>query len=76
MAVSSVPTFTYRDPESFALGAFGAFGRGQGNNGERIDAHAVGGEAQLYLNDFTLYVQGGFMDAEEVNGDCRGCLAR
>lgn len=60
--------FTYRNPESFALGAFGAFGRGTGSE-ERVDSYAVGGEAQFYLNDLTFYLQGGIMDAEGGDND-------
>ncbi|MEO9874351.1 MAG: hypothetical protein ABJM26_06325 [Anderseniella sp.] len=54
---------TYRDPNSFAFGAFGAFGLGQGDNSP-VDAYAVGGELQFYLNDLTFYLQGGYMDSD------------
>lgn len=60
--------FTYRNPDSFAIGAFGAFGRGNVEE-QRVDSYAVGGEAQFYLNDLTFYLQGGVMDARGGDND-------
>lgn len=55
----------YRDPNSFALGAFGSFGTGYANE-TRHDFYALGGEAQIYLNDITLYVQAGYLDGNDT----------
>ena len=57
---------TYRDPGMGAFGVFGAFGTAH-DFGDRNDYFAVGGEAQLYLDDLTLYLQGGHLDGESVN---------
>lgn len=59
---------TYRDPESFAFGVFGGFGGGNTEN-EPYDGYALGGEAQIYLNDFTIYAQGGFLDSIDRSGN-------
>ncbi len=56
----------YRDPNSFALGAFGSFGTGHADE-TRNDFYALGGEAQIYLNDITLYVQAGYLDGEAAD---------
>jgi len=55
---------TYRDPEMGAFGVFGAFGRGVASN-ETNQFYAVGGEAQLYVNDLTFYLQAGYLDGED-----------
>jgi hypothetical protein len=57
---------TYRDPNMGAFGVFGAFGSGNANN-DSNDFFAVGGEAQLYVNDLTFYLQGGYLDGEAEN---------
>ncbi|WP_337660564.1 hypothetical protein [Anderseniella sp. Alg231-50] len=59
---------TYRDPGMGAFGAFGAFGAGRGDD-QRNDFVAVGGEAQLYLNDLTFYVQAGYLDGYVQDAD-------
>jgi hypothetical protein len=53
--------FSWRDPER---GLFGAFGGAGGNSfGDiRHDVRFVGGEAQVYIDDITLYAQGGYVD--------------
>jgi len=53
--------FSWRDPSSFLLGVFGgagvtAFGP------PKHDVRFVGGEAQIYLDNITLYAQGGYVD--------------
>jgi hypothetical protein len=55
---------TYRDPNMGAFGVFGAFGIGDVNRRGSSDFYAVGGEAQLYVNDMTFYIQGGYLDGE------------
>lgn len=57
---------THRDPGMGAIGAFGAFGTGRADDGGN-DFYAVGGEAQLYLDDLTLYLQGGYLHGEADN---------
>jgi hypothetical protein len=52
---------SWRDPSTFLLGAFGgagvtAFGP------SKHDVRFVGGEAQFYLDNITLYAQGGYVD--------------
>ncbi|WP_108882302.1 tail fiber domain-containing protein [Anderseniella sp. Alg231-50] len=52
---------SWRDPSSFLLGAFG--GAGVTSFGRRkYDVRFIGGEAQVYLDDITLYAQGGYVD--------------
>ena len=60
---------TYRDPNMGAFGVFGAFGSGNANN-DSNDFFAVGGEAQMYVNDLTFYLQGGYLhgEAEDQGG--------
>ncbi len=58
---------SWRDPNSGLFGAFASFGGGasddNGSDSTRdFSYYAVGGEAQLYAGDFTLYVQGGYID--------------
>ncbi len=78
---------SWRDPQSGLFGAFASFGGGNhdddadaGNGGQasdstnRWDYYAVGGEAQLYLDDLTFYVQGGYIDGattpeDEIDND-------
>lgn len=60
---------SWRNPERFLVGAFAAAALPQG---DQIDndspgfysgwGYIAGAEAQVYLNDFTLYVQGGLGD--------------
>ena len=52
---------SWRDPSTFLLGAFGGAGATSfGRN--RHDVRFVGGEAQFYLDNITLYAQGGYVD--------------
>lgn len=59
---------TYRDPSSFALGALVGFGGGNTEN-EPYDSYIIGGEAQIYTNDLTFYVQAGFLDSIDRSGN-------
>lgn len=65
---------SFRDPGRGLIGAFGGWGGGttdgNGGNNENADSlqyRFVGGEAQAYLEDLTLYVQAGYLDAERTN---------
>lgn len=53
--------FSARDPGMGLIGVFGGAGEGAADNGE-YPFYVAGGEAQLYLQDFTIYVQGGYFD--------------
>jgi hypothetical protein len=61
---------SYRDPSSFLIGVFGGAGGGQADT-ESNDLYFVGGEAQLYLDNLTFYVQGGYLDSAENDDDDR-----
>ncbi len=52
---------SWRDPSSFLFGAFGGAG-GIDSRAARYDISYIGGEAQVYLDDITLYGQGGYID--------------
>ncbi len=59
--------FSLRDPEFGLIGVFGAVGAGTATDVSGPDipsntGYVVGGEAQLYWNQLTLYVQSGFID--------------
>lgn len=61
---------SWRNPDSGLFGGFVSFGGGEHDNdggSTRNDFYAAGAEAQLYLNDFTLYVQGGYIDSRAGN---------
>ncbi len=65
---------SFRDPGMGLIGAFGGWGSGatDGNTGNNDDADSlefrfIGGEAQVYMEDFTFYVQAGYLDAERTN---------
>ncbi len=65
---------SFRDPGMGLIGAFGGWGSGatDGNTGgldvaDSLEFRFVGGEAQLYLDEFTFYVQAGYLDAERTN---------
>lgn len=65
---------SFRDPGMGLIGAFGGWGSGatDGNSPNIDDADSlefrfIGGEGQLYLEDLTLYVQAGYLDAERTN---------
>jgi opacity protein-like surface antigen len=58
---------SWRDPQSGLFGGFAAFGGGaaddNGGDGPRnFSFYAVGGEGQFYADDFTFYLQGGYID--------------
>ncbi|MEM9471291.1 MAG: hypothetical protein AAGA00_04990 [Pseudomonadota bacterium] len=55
---------THRDPSAGAFGVFAAFGASRTDE-DNIEFYAVGGEGQVYLNDVTLYLQGGYFDAKD-----------
>ncbi len=57
-----------RDPSRGLFGVFGAFGQGKGDdeNG-RHNYWAIGGEAQLYTDMATFYVQGGYLDSKDLD---------
>lgn len=60
--------FNYRDPSTGLIGAFGGFGRG-GADGDQYPLYVIGGEAQVYLGNITLYGQGGYLDSDtEIGG--------
>ncbi|MEO9875513.1 MAG: hypothetical protein ABJM26_12120 [Anderseniella sp.] len=51
-----------RDPNTGLIGAFGGAGRGAGDGNGVYPFYVAGGEGQLYLQDFTLYVQAGYFN--------------
>ena len=56
---------SWRDPMTGLFGAFGGMGTSGLNalgNASRNDYRFVGGEAQFYLDNMTLYGQGGYID--------------
>lgn len=62
-----------RDPSRGLFGVFGAFGQGKGDDSSgRHNYWAVGGEAQLYTEMATYYVQGGYLDSKGRDGDPDG----
>jgi hypothetical protein len=71
---------SFRDPSTGLIGAFGGMGTsnlggtelnglGALNDSARTNAHFVGGEAQVYLENITLYAQGGFVDFNSDDND-------
>jgi len=63
--------FSARDPSRGLIGIFGAAGFGTGDDSSddgNKSFFAVGGEAQAYFGDKTLYVQGGFIDSTDDEG--------
>lgn len=54
--------FSYRDPSSFLFGTFGGIGEANAGPFGSTNHAFVGGEAQVYLNNITLYAQGGYVD--------------
>jgi hypothetical protein len=60
---------TWRDPSTGAAGIFGQLGSSNGGENENATFWLVGGEAQLYLGDFTLYGQGGYFEADDETED-------
>jgi len=67
---------SWRDPASALFGGFASFGGGNHDDDNdstvRYDFYALGGEAQLYLDDLTFYVQGGYIDGAETSGSVAG----
>ena len=64
---------SWRDPSQGLFGVFGGMGsRDAGaavaNISFRNDYRFVGGEAQIYFNDITLYAQGGYVGTADANG--------
>lgn len=54
-----------RDPSRGLFGVFGAFGQGKGDDDDgRHDFWAAGGEAQVYVDNTTFYLQGGYLDSQ------------
>ncbi|MEM9470306.1 MAG: hypothetical protein AAGA00_00010 [Pseudomonadota bacterium] len=65
---------SFLDPGMGLIGAFGGWGAGtaDGNRAandrpDSLQFRYVGGEAQMYVDDFTFYVQAGYLDAERTN---------
>jgi len=63
---------SWRDPNAGLIGGFAAFGGGaaddEGGDGPRnFSFYAIGGEGQFYADDFTFYVQGGYIDGATDN---------
>jgi len=62
---------SWRDPASGLFGLFGGAGTTEvGGDGccIKTNAHFVGGEAQFYLNNLTLYGQGGYVSYQSASG--------
>ncbi len=59
---------SWRDPSRGLIGAFGGMGSIDSSTGIgfsfREDYRFVGGEAQFYLDNFTLYGQGGYVETD------------
>jgi hypothetical protein len=64
--------FSYRDPSSFLFGAFGGIGEANTGPFGSTNHSFVGGEAQVYLNNITLYAQGGYVDFDFEPNPARG----
>jgi hypothetical protein len=60
-AFQGLAHFSARDPGMGLIGVFGGAGEGAAD-GDEYPFYVIGGEAQLYLQDFTFYVQGGYFD--------------
>jgi len=59
---------SWRDPNSYLIGAFGAFGGGNHDlDATPADFYAIGGEFQIYANDLTFYAQGGILEGYNDN---------
>lgn len=57
--------FSYRDPESHALGVFGQVGSANGGEDENATLFALGLEGQIYFNNYTFYAQAGYFEADD-----------
>lgn len=60
---------THRDPGMGAFGVFAAFGASRTDE-DNIEFYAAGGEGQMYLDNVTLYLQGGYFDAKDGEECC------
>ncbi len=69
---------SWRDPSRGLFGVFGGAGTSHYNDyvpGYSTNVHFVGGEAQVYIDNITLYAQGAYVNLEEeLDGD--GFFAR
>lgn len=64
--------FSARDPSRGLIGIFGAAGLGTGDDDSddgKKTFIAVGGEVQGYFGNKTLYLQGGYIDSADLDGD-------
>lgn len=68
----AVAHISWRDPSTFLIGAFGGFGQARMESQDSVDYAFVGGEAQFYLADWTLYGQGGFITVTDGDDDWFG----
>jgi hypothetical protein len=59
---------SWRDPSKGLFGVFGGAGASAFNPGGRYDFSFLGGEAQFYLDNITLYAQGGYVDFDLRSG--------
>lgn len=57
---------SWRDPSSFLIGVFGAYGEAEVDANEDEKGFLIGGEAQLYLGNTTLYVQAGYFEVPDA----------
>lgn len=69
---------SWRDPGLGLIGLFGGGTNGSSARGDEDDGDSlgyfVGGEAQIYLGDFTLYGQGGYADYTYDGSDNEGFI--
>ena len=64
---------SWRNPSSFLLGVFGG-GVGGGSEDEAINGWFIGGEGQLYFDNFTIYGQAGYFDGRSENGTAKDAV--
>lgn len=60
---------SFRDPATGLIGVFGGAGVGVAGDRDHMPLYVVGGEAQLYLSDFTIYGQAGYLDGDADEED-------
>jgi hypothetical protein len=63
-SVGGAAHLSYRDPQSFLVGIFGGLSNAAGGENGDTTAYFIGGEGQLYVDQATFYVQGGYLDGE------------
>lgn len=68
----AVGHISWRDPSTFLIGAFGGGGQARMEDEESVGYAFVGGEAQFYLADWTLYGQGGLITVTDGDSDWFG----